>query len=503
MRVRLMDPDRDFDTGRPADVHDEELLADLGIESLVAVMAEGDPAVADIARAAILDPVEEPATIAYRHGVLGDCIRHPGLVAELRALAADAAEAKRVAGWALLGRNPSSILYGARQAMATLLGHLHALRRFGEEHASAFASDGFGRFFESVAADLDDPYLDAIADALDRLDFPRGAVLGASLGVGNKGDSYVLIRPEGKASIRERLGAAMQRRPPGFQLDPRDEAGSKDLADLRSRGTAPVAKAAASVVGHVVAYFKQLRTELDFYLGAARLRDQLDALGVATCLPEIDADSWFEATDLVDAGLAVRSGERPIGNDVDQSGPQPIVITGANQGGKSTLLRAIGLAQLTAQAGMFVAAAELRCSPRTRVFTHFKRGEDADLQHGKFEEELARMSSIADAIQPGAMVLFNESFAATNEAEGSQLAAGIVSALLDRDVSVAFVTHMYELTRLLGRASPPPLYLRAERSSDGSRSFRLVEAEPLRTSFGMDIYERALELAAGGRGGGE
>jgi DNA mismatch repair ATPase MutS len=64
---------------------------------------------------------------------------------------------------------------------------------------------------------------------------------------------------------------------------------------------------------------------------------------------------------------------------------------------------------------------------------------------GKFDEELGRMSEIVDAITPNSIVLFNESFAATNEREGSEIARQIVNALLEKQVKVFYVTHLYEL----------------------------------------------------------
>ena len=65
------------------------------------------------------------------------------------------------------------------------------------------------------------------------------------------------------------------------------------------------------------------------------------------------------------------------------------MITGANQGGKSTFLRSVGLAQLMMQCGMFVAAESLRASVGQRLFTHYKREEDAAMESGKLDEELA------------------------------------------------------------------------------------------------------------------
>lgn len=104
------------------------------------------------------------------------------------------------------------------------------------------------------------------------------------------------------------------------------------------------------------------------------------------------------------------------------------------------------------------------------------------------------MSDIVDAIAPNAMVLFNESFAATNEREGSEIARQVVTALLEAGVKVLFVTHLYEFARgLFDQHRPDTLFLRAERRDDGTRTFKLIPAEPLDTSYGLDLYAEIFE----------
>ena len=125
------------------------------------------------------------------------------------------------------------------------------------------------------------------------------------------------------------------------------------------------------------------------------------------------------------------------------------MITGANQGGKSTFLRSVGLAQLMMQAGMFVAAGSFTATTCTGLFTHYKREEDATMEKGKLEEELARMSGIADQITAGGLLLCNESFASTNEREGSEIARQIIRALTEAGIRIAFVTHLYDLAERL------------------------------------------------------
>jgi DNA mismatch repair ATPase MutS len=185
-----------------------------------------------------------------------------------------------------------------------------------------------------------------------------------------------------------------------------------------------------------------------------------------------------------------------VGNDVDADDRSLVMITGANQGGKSTFLRSVGLAQLMLQCGMFVGAHSLRASVVDGVFTHFKREEDATMERGKLDEELSRMREIADAITPNCILLCNESFAATNEREGSEIARQVIRALVDSDIAVFVVTHLFDLANSFYQQElATALFLRAERQPDGRRTFRLIKGQPLPTSYGEDSYRRIFGTA--------
>jgi len=197
---------------------------------------------------------------------------------------------------------------------------------------------------------------------------------------------------------------------------------------------------------------------------------------------------------LYDVCLSLNTADQVVGNDIPGEYKQLVVITGANRGGKSTLLRSIGLAQIMMQCGMFVPARTFEASVCHGVFTHFKREEDAGMKSGKLDEELSRMSTIVERIAPGSVLLLNESFASTNEREGSEIARQIVRALLETKVKVFYVTHMFALAEGFYRErSDSFLFLRAERLDDGTRTFRLLEGEPLPTSFGKDLYRQIFE----------
>lgn len=99
------------------------------------------------------------------------------------------------------------------------------------------------------------------------------------------------------------------------------------------------------------------------------------------------------------------------------------------------------------------------------------------------------MQAIAAHAEPGALLLCNETFAATNEAEGSELARQVVTALCELGMTVVFVTHLHDFAHSVAvTAVPPAVFLRAERGRDGRRPFRLTPGEPLATGYGADLF---------------
>jgi DNA mismatch repair ATPase MutS len=318
-------------------------------------------------------------------------------------------------------------------------------------------------------------------------------LISAKLGDGLKGREYVVRRPQQEPRGLARLSTIFDRSGYSFRLAPRDEAGARALGDLRDQGINLVAEAAEQAADHVVNFFAALLAEVGFYVCALNLREALAEHEEPICIPTAEEPSspTLVASGLYDIGLALRAEGQLVGNGIEAGGRSLVVITGANQGGKSTFLRSLGLAQMMMQCGLFVGAESFEADVRGGLFSHFKREEDASMRSGKLDEELARMSAIAAALRPGGMVLFNESFAATDEQEGSEIARQVTCALLAAGIKVIHVTHMYELAHGFEQnTSLDPLFLRAERTEDGTRTFRLIEGVPLSTSFGEDVYRR-------------
>ena len=472
---------------------DDVLTQDLELRTLWNAMADGDEFLFEMARRALLSSLTDPDAIAYRQRVLADCLEQPALVRELYALAMEALDSERRVGGGLWhGDRPGTILHRSVRVLQLHVDVLKRLRKIADEHAEQFHSEGFTRFFAMLRDELDDEYLQSVDQHLRELEFKRGVLQSAQLGKGNKGACYIVRRPR-ELRWTERLPFANRSSSYSFTIPPRDEGGFRALEDLRGKGINLVANAVAQSADHVKSFFSMLRLELAFYLGCLNLHERLELMGEPTCFPEPLAAGELALTgrDLYDVCLTLHLDDRAVGNAVDADGKQLLMITGANQGGKSTFLRSVGVAHLMMQSGMFVGARSFRAGVRTGVFTHYKREEDATMRSGKLDEELRRMSDIADEIGPDALLLCNESFASTNEREGSEIARQVVRAMLDRGIRVFFVTHMYDLAhgfhaQDLGGA----LFLRAERHPDGRRTFKLVAGEPLPTSYGEDSYRR-------------
>lgn len=407
------------------------------------------------------------------------------------ALAVEAIEGERKI-WRGLFAYPDTVLRRSVEVLQFFVGILTRLHALTDEHADTVRSEGFTELFRTLAKELDDDYFHTISDHLRRLKFPHGVLISAELGPGNKGSHYVLRSPHPKQPLLTRLSS---KKPPSstFTISERDEAGFRALSELRDKGVDLAANALAQSCDHILSFFQMLRTELGFYVGCLNLQERLATKGEPTCFPVPVAPGAAALTGrgLYDVCLALRLPDRVVGNTVDADGINLVMITGTNEGGKSTFLRSIGLAHLMMQCGMFVPADSFHATIRAGVFTHYKREEDTTMHSGKFDEELARMSAIADQITPGSLVLFNESFAATNEREGSEIARQIVRALTDRDITVVFVTHLFDLAHgFYEQQVDTTLFLRAQRHPDGQRTFRLVPAEPSPTSHGEDLYRQ-------------
>ena len=493
MKVRLMAPDEDFDPEAvgpdlPAGVAD--MVQDLQLDVLLDAMAAGDKLLRAAARTALLTPLVDPDRVRYRQEVLADCLAHPEVARALFQLAGRALDAERAVWWVPRSR-PEMVLDRSVRVLAAQTVVIQDLVALVAEHGDELVSPGLRAFVATVRTELDEPFIAEMSDRLALLRRGDGLLVTAALG-----EDGQVTRPVPR--VPQRVGRVFSRpavRKPNhsFEIPDRDEGGFRVLGELRDRALWRVADAADQAAGHVHDFFEVLRVEAAFYLACLALHAALTAAGAPLCLPTPapPADDVLRAQGLYDPCLVLRTGRPAVANDVTADGVRLLVVTGANHGGKTTLLRALGVARLLAGAGAFAPAQSFTAALVPAVRTHWAREEDAALVHGKLDEELARFSALVDELVPGALLLSNESFSSTNEAEGSQIALTVVRALAEAGVRMVVVTHLYGLAHeLYSSGAPSAVFLRAERGEDGHRPYRFEVAPPLSTSFARDLYER-------------
>lgn len=253
-------------------------------------------------------------------------------------------------------------------------------------------------------------------------------------------------------------------------------------------------------------FFEQLYFQSAFYFGACRIYQRMEKTspktgsedeegkkGLPICFPKVCSNKDLSFSELKECSMALARRMEVVGNDADIRDKMLLVVTGANQGGKSTFLRSIGIAQIMMQCGLFVSAERYESGIFPGIYTHFTRREDVQMNSGRLDEELGRMEQMIRHLEPDSLMLLNESFATTTEQEGSEIAYDIILALLEAGVKVLTVTHLLSFAKKCYHQDMKGAeYLSAERLENGERTFRMVQGEPELTSFGLDLYEEII-----------
>lgn len=489
MKVFLLYPDKNFDMKRTLPAHWQDLCVDLGLDVILSSMSNGDRFLHEVSTKVLSLFETDIDVLIYRQEILKDCLNNANVIREMYQIPLRIKEQKRQNWLGIFGpRNPSNVLTGARNYLEILIDGLSGLRKIADTHYTNFNSRGFKRFFKMIIEELTDEYLNLMRKHTEELKFSKGIWASVQIGDGCEGNNYTLRYPKMKKWLERILNRGKTFT---HQLHPRDETGARFLGELRDITLSRAAQSVACATEHIEHFFERLQQEVGFYVACLNLAESIKNLGLPFSFPEpLSAyEKRFEAKDLYDLSLALVMKKKVVGNDLRAQGKNIFMIMGANRGGKTTFLRSVGQAQIMMQTGMFVPASTFTAPIHFGVFSHFKREEDREFKKGKFEEELSRMSETVNNIKPYSMLLLNESFSSTNEYEGSEIAYQVVKALSEESVTVFFVTHMYELASRFV-STDNTMFLQAERTKGGQRTFRIKEGGPVATSFAEDVYKK-------------
>lgn len=504
MKVQLLYEDDERKPCRA--VHEEELLQDLNLDVLFQAMSRNNSFLYETARSVVLSGATDIGTIRYRQEILKDYMENPGVIQEIYDIAAkavnDAIRYREYTQPNYARVVPVSVrVLKSVGLLDILVQKAEKLRDLLCSKEKCFQSKGLASFCERFQKVFPEPFFPQVKKNIADLNYLcKGGrlILGAKTGKGLKGTGYVLRKlscdATDQANRRKHSKGPMWNE---IILDNYSLASS--AREIEDAGLIRILRVVNHFTTAMMRFFEALQFEAGFYTGCIHLYLALCETGLPVSFPHPQAmgEKQLSFTGLYDLSLALNEKKKPVENGLSAAGKKLIVITGANQGGKSTFLRSIGLAQLMMQCGLFVAANNFQSGLCDQIFTHFIREEDIRMDSGKLDEELVRMERIVDYITPCSLLLMNESFASTTEREGSQIARDIITALTEAGVRVLFVTHLFEFawTAYLEQCEST-LFLRAGRNEDASRSFVMREGEPLRTSFGEDLFNSIIVGAA-------
>ncbi len=194
----------------------------------------------------------------------------------------------------------------------------------------------------------------------------------------------------------------------------------------------------------------RLLEPLDFYNGFGDYFSKLKKHGFDICRPNVlpKADRKMNVKNARHPLLTQEDHKEIVPNDIYSDPNKNIfVITGPNNGGKTTYAKCVALIQLLAQKGFYVPASSAEVSFVDGIYTHFVAPDDITKGEGRYRNELRRVKEIFENATPYSLVVLDEPCGGTSFEEGQRQSAELFRGFYRLGATTYFTTHMHHLAK--------------------------------------------------------
>ena len=228
--------------------------------------------------------------------------------------------------------------------------------------------------------------------------------------------------------------------------------------------------------------------EIRFYISWTLVAESLNKYGLPMCFPKFDNNEIY-GSNVYDIVLAESIGEKIIKNDFYMKSPERIfVVTGPNQGGKTTFARTIGQINYIASLGLNIPGTSAKIILPDKIFTHFEREEMLSNLSGKLEDDLKRLYDVLNNATNRSLIIINEIFASTVLEDAEKLGYHMMEHLVNLKSICVIVTFLDALAKY--NKDTVSIVSELDKNDSGVRTFKMVRKSPVGFASAMTLAKK-------------